>query len=233
MLNFRRTNEFSHQNKVVKTGHLGQKGHFMLFTAILVPFFTNPLYYSRRFFKCKKPVGRSENLRNSEQLYHLLVQPLQTPPRIIDTELVVHKNSILTKNCIIELSQAVDENDVNFCVSWNRRGDKVYVGNGKGRIFVFRWEEIIQMKSSKTVESIWDFKIFSTFKITSPASVRLIEFSKKGSKFVVVTDKVIRMYQEDLIKDNKPDSPNAKSNKQSNRISSKEYSGGALIGEKK
>lgn len=183
-----------------------------------------PRYYSRRFFKCKKPVGRSENLRNSEQLYHLLVQPLQTPPRIIDTELVVHKNSILTKNCIIELSQAVDENDVNFCVSWNRRGDKVYVGNGKGRIFVFRWEEIIQMKSSKTVESIWDFKIFSTFKITSPASVRLIEFSKKGSKFVVVTDKVIRMYQEDLIKDNKPDSPNAKSNKQSNRISSKEYS---------
>ena len=175
-----------------------------------------PRYYSRRFYKCKQKLGKPAELKNSEQLYHLLVQPLQTPPRIIDTELVVHKNSILTKNCIIELSQAIDEGDVNFCVSWNRRGDKIYVGNAKGKIFVFKWEEIIQMKSSKTVESIWDFKIFSTFKITQPAPVRLIEFSKKGCKFVVVTDKVIRMYQEDLIKENKPDSPNAKSKRINN-----------------
>lgn len=144
-----------------------------------------------------------------ENVPHLLVQPLQSSPRILDVKSIVkNKDSILTNKFIIELKSAVEENDSNFVVSWNRRGDKIYVGTGRGKIFIFSWAEkkckgkILQ--HAEDSDTYWTFEVKHVFKISQPAAaVRLLVFAKKTNKFLVVTDRLIRLYQEEMISESK------------------------------
>lgn len=144
------------------------------------------------------PTDENQNYTN---LPHLLTQPLQTTSKILDlNQIVKSKNKeILTNKYIIHLKQAVEENDNNFVVHWNRRGDKIYVGNGKGKIFVFTWSELHKYPG------LYTFELLQVFKVTQPSAIRLIEFARKTDKFLIVTDKLIRLYNEEMLSHLNPD----------------------------
>lgn len=134
-------------------------------------------------------------------LPHLLVQPLQSNPRVLDIKSIVqNKDTILTNKYMIEFKSCCEENDVNFVVSWNRRGDRIYVGNGRGKIFVYSWVE--NRPASDQESSYWTFDLKQVFKIPQPYAVRLLAFSRKTNKFLIVTDRLIRLYQEEMLPDN-------------------------------
>lgn len=211
-------------------------------------------------------------------LPHLLVLPMQSCPRILDLHNIVKNQNILTNKYIFTIDNCVEDNDHNFVVSWNRRGDKLYVGNGKGKVFVYEWyersaEEISSDVSetnkseksastknktrasrsstrkstissrNRTTSSVssnssesaltntpkitnnkaatWEFRLAHYFKITQPAAIRLIVFSKKTNKFLITTDRIIRLYQEEMLTETysyKHNSEGSSSNHNSNHL---------------
>nr|CAG4638405.1 EOG090X04Y3 [Cyclestheria hislopi] len=77
-----------------------------------------------------------------------------------------------------------EEADLNITASFNRRGDLIYTGNGKGRILVL---------DSNSLEVQASFRI--TQGTTSTTAVRSIEFARRGDHFLVNSaDRIIRVY---------------------------------------
>ena len=75
----------------------------------------------------------------------------------------------------------VENNDVNLTASWDRRGQFVYAGNSKGKIFV------INARHNKLIKS---FRVGS-----SNNAIKQIKFARKGEFFLVNSfDRVIRVY---------------------------------------
>ena len=75
----------------------------------------------------------------------------------------------------------VEDNDVNLTAAWDRRGQFVYCGNSKGKIFV------INAKNHKLIKS---FRVGS-----SNNAIKQIKFARKGESFLVNSfDRVIRVY---------------------------------------
>nr|CAG4640810.1 EOG090X04Y3 [Eulimnadia texana] len=74
--------------------------------------------------------------------------------------------------------------DLNIIASFDRRGDHIYTGNGRGKILVL---------NSSTLEVVASFRISQGN--TSSTAVRSIEFSRRGSNFLVNSgDRIIRVY---------------------------------------
>lgn len=76
------------------------------------------------------------------------------------------------------------QSDLNIVASFNRRGDYIFTGNGKGRILVLETD---------------NFAVKASFKISpgtaSNTAVKSIEFARRGSFFLVNTaDRIIRIY---------------------------------------
>nr|CAG4650108.1 EOG090X04Y3 [Sida crystallina] len=77
-----------------------------------------------------------------------------------------------------------EETDLNITASFNRKGNLIYTGNGKGRILV------LDANSLKVQAS---FRI--TQGTTSTTAVRSIEFARRGDHFLVNSaDRIIRVY---------------------------------------
>ncbi len=77
-----------------------------------------------------------------------------------------------------------DPNEPNVIASFDRRGEYVFCGNGKGKISVFK---------SNTRELVCSFKV--TNSSASSSAIRQIEFARRGSSFLVSTaDRIIRVY---------------------------------------
>lgn len=87
------------------------------------------------------------------------------------------KNKILIKNFTFQ-------SDLNIVASFNRRGDYIFTGNGRGRILVL---------------DVNSCSVKASFKISqgtaSNTAVKSIEFARRGSCFLINTaDRVIRVY---------------------------------------
>lgn len=77
-----------------------------------------------------------------------------------------------------------DESDLNITASFDRRGQYIYTGNGKGRILVLDANSL-ELKAS--------FRI--TQGTTSTTAVRSIDFARRGDHFLVNSaDRIIRVY---------------------------------------
>ncbi|CAF0716250.1 unnamed protein product [Brachionus calyciflorus] len=77
-----------------------------------------------------------------------------------------------------------DPNEPNVVSSFDRRGDHIFCGNGKGKITVFK---------TSTREIITTFKV--TNGSASSSAIRQIEFARRGTSFLVSTaDRIIRVY---------------------------------------
>jgi COMPASS component SWD1 len=77
-----------------------------------------------------------------------------------------------------------DLNECNVISSFDRRGEHVYCGNGKGKISVFR---------SSTRELVTSFRV--TNGSASNSAVKQIEFASRGTSFLIRTgDRIIRIY---------------------------------------
>ena len=77
-----------------------------------------------------------------------------------------------------------DPNEPNVISSFDRRGDFIYTGNGKGKVSVFRTS---------------DKSLVTSFKVangnSSSSAIRQIEFARRGTSFLVSTaDRIIRLY---------------------------------------
>jgi len=107
------------------------------------------------------------NPRNDKQV---LVCPLKAAPFTVNVE--TGKRTALP---------CVEDNDVNLTASWDRRGNFIYAGNSRGKIFV-----INAIKN----------KLIKSFKVgTSNNAIKQIKFARKGEFFLVNSvDRVIRVY---------------------------------------
>lgn len=77
-----------------------------------------------------------------------------------------------------------NDGDLNIVASFDRRGQHIYTGNGKGKILVM---------SSQTLEIKASFKI--TMGSSSATGVKSIEFARRGDSFLINTlDRIIRVY---------------------------------------
>nr|CAB3265456.1 retinoblastoma-binding protein 5-like [Phallusia mammillata] len=77
----------------------------------------------------------------------------------------------------------VEDTDSNIVASFDRRGQHIYTGNAKGRIAVIK---------VKTLKIIASFRVTTG---TANNAIKQIEFSRKGSCFLVNTaDRIIRVY---------------------------------------
>lgn len=77
-----------------------------------------------------------------------------------------------------------DPNEPNVVSSFDRRGDHIYCGNGKGKISIFK---------SSTRELVTSFRV--TNGSASSSAIRQIEFARRGTYFLVSTaDRIIRVY---------------------------------------
>lgn len=77
-----------------------------------------------------------------------------------------------------------DPNEPNVISSFDRRGEHIFCGNGKGKILVYK-------TSSK--ELVTSFKV--TNGSASSSAIKQIEFARRGTSFLVSTaDRIIRVY---------------------------------------
>nr|CAG4636959.1 EOG090X04Y3 [Ceriodaphnia reticulata]SVE72897.1 EOG090X04Y3 [Ceriodaphnia reticulata] len=77
-----------------------------------------------------------------------------------------------------------DESDLNITASFDRRGQLIYTGNGRGRILVL---------DATSLEVRASFRI--TQGTTSTTAVRSIDFARRGDHFLVNSaDRIIRVY---------------------------------------
>ncbi|KAK2706436.1 retinoblastoma-binding protein 5 homolog [Artemia franciscana] len=77
-----------------------------------------------------------------------------------------------------------EDNDLNIVASFDRRGDHIYTGNGRGKVLVL---------CSKTLENKASFKV--TQGTTSVTAIKTIEFSRRGNSFLLNSaDRIIRVY---------------------------------------
>lgn len=82
------------------------------------------------------------------------------------------------------MSALLIQGDLNIVASFDRRGQHVYTGNGKGKVLVL---------DANTLETVASFKI--TVGASSGTAVKSIEFARRGETFLVNTsDRVIRVY---------------------------------------
>lgn len=76
-----------------------------------------------------------------------------------------------------------EDGDANICTAFDRRGKHVFTGNGKGKVMIFDTQSL-ELKSS-----------FRVGLSTSSVALRSVEFSRKGSCFLVnASDRIIRVY---------------------------------------
>lgn len=77
-----------------------------------------------------------------------------------------------------------DPNEPNVISSFDRRGEHIFCGNGKGKILVYK---------TVTRELVTSFKV--TNGSASSSSIKQIEFARRGTSFLVSTaDRIIRVY---------------------------------------
>lgn len=77
-----------------------------------------------------------------------------------------------------------DPNEPNVISAFDRRGEHVFCGNGKGKISVFK---------TSTRELVTSFRV--TNGSASSSAIRQIEFARRGTSFLVSTaDRIIRVY---------------------------------------
>nr|CAD7399142.1 unnamed protein product [Timema cristinae] len=77
-----------------------------------------------------------------------------------------------------------DDSDLNIVASFDRRGEFVYTGNGRGKVSVLTVSELSLKASFKVTQGT-----------TSATAVKSIEFARRGDCFLINTaDRVIRVY---------------------------------------
>lgn len=77
-----------------------------------------------------------------------------------------------------------DPNEPNVISSFDRRGEHVFCGNGKGKVSVFK---------TSTRELVTSFRV--TNGSASSSAIRQIEFARRSTSFLVSTaDRIIRVY---------------------------------------
>ncbi|XP_025100369.1 retinoblastoma-binding protein 5 homolog isoform X2 [Pomacea canaliculata] len=79
----------------------------------------------------------------------------------------------------------LDDNDLNIIATFDRRGKYIYTGNAKGRILVFKTENL---------ELVASFRV--TTGTLNTTAIKSIEFARRGECFLVNSaDRIIRVYE--------------------------------------
>ncbi|CAD5123365.1 DgyrCDS11722 [Dimorphilus gyrociliatus] len=77
------------------------------------------------------------------------------------------------------------DNDLNIVASFDRKGQHIYTGNSKGKVMVFKTDNLSLVAS---------FKVSTGS--TSAIAIRSIEFSRRGTCFLLnCSDRIIRVYE--------------------------------------